>query len=229
MTNNQNLIKSPNPLAGAGGSGIPLPESEPESKPEALVDAERFIYALNKRTAAERKTIDPVPDGELFTAWEVFQMLQTHHAYVVECALNASLDESASLSSMKTLAEKLVALEAENSRLREALWQAEPCVEWHYQDTLSTRAESFGEGHSCNPEAGCDGLCQDVHSARLVSSLVHDALSAQTPTTGILELAAAGYALALALDNPACPEDERILKSAEALSPEVKAMLEGLN
>ncbi len=143
MTNNQNPIKSPNPLLDADGSGKLLPESGAESK----------------------------------------------HA--------------------KTLAEKLVALEAENARLREALSEV----------VRHTR----GYGELAGKESGTRKEVLDISTK---------ALSQPTPATGILELAAAAVKWAnIELNDVGGLEkaETSLSKAYEALSPEVMAMLEGLS
>lgn len=132
LWNNQNLIKSPNPLLDAYGSGNPLPESGSESK----------------------------------------------HA--------------------ETLAEKLVALEAENARLREAIVTALKVI-------------------------GIISIPYGVLQA---------AMDETTPTTGILELAAEAVKWANIEPNDVGgleKAETSLSKAHEALSPEVKAMLEGLS
>ncbi len=155
MTNNQNPIKSHNPLLDADGSGKLLPESGSESK----------------------------------------------HA--------------------KTLAEKLVSLEAENKRLRESL-----------QLVLETRFTTYKakNGKQVGLKDDNGELCYIIPSDSIQK--VEQALSAQTPTTGILELAAAAVKWAnIELNDVSGLEkaETSLSKAYEALSPEVKAMLEGLS
>ncbi len=70
--------------------------------------------------------------------------------------------------------------QAKLAMMAEALKSADPCIESLYQSSINTRNQGLGEQHSCNPEAGCDGLCMDAYQAGLVTGMIHRALAATT-------------------------------------------------
>lgn len=263
LWNNQNLIKSPNPLLDAYGSGKPLPESGNEwSQPIGIFDTTQFpadkseelevLQAENKKLK-EEQSLTEVHDflkrfadefhvwsygkngggqGERFKSYAEAEEYYRHLASgpCSHVALEAHLtlkdsrlpnkdewvckDDCKEFKHQSTLAEKLVALEAENARLREAITQTgQGQMHWDTERDPEATWESY------------------------VSDLCLSALSQPTPTTGILELAAAAVKAVKAEDMilwaaqemPFETSTQKLFRIVKELPQETRVLLEGLS